>query len=139
MPEARGQARGNSGVYLQGRYEIQVLDSYGPALPPGQKAGADDCGAIYGQTPPRVNATLPPGVWQTYDIWFRAPRLDRRGNVKEPPRFTVIHNGVLIHRDVPVTGTTRASLGDPPQVTGPILLQDHGNPVRDRNIWLVPM
>jgi hypothetical protein len=140
MPEARGQARGNSGVYLHGRYEVQLLDSYGPAVePPGRPLGRDECGAIYGQAAPRVNATLPPGVWQTYDIWFRAPRVGKNGAVTEKPRITVIQNGVKIHDNVAVEGATRASLGDPPAVQGPVLLQDHGNPVRYRNIWLVPM
>lgn len=140
MPQARGQGRGNSGVYMHGLYEIQVLDSYGPALdPPGRPLQNDEAGAIYGQKAPRVNATLPPGTWQTYDIWFRGPRFGPDGAVTRKPRLTVYHNGVLIHHDVPVEGATRASLGSPPQTTGPVLLQDHGNMVRYRNIWIVPM
>ena len=139
MPNQRGQSRGNSGVYLMGRYEIQVLDSYGPAIePPGRKLGKDECGAIYDQTPPRVNATLPPGTWQTYDIWFRAPRFDAQGRVIDKPRFTVIQNGVKIHQNVAVEGATRAGMGAPSTGEGPILLQDHGDPVRYRNIWIVP-
>lgn len=139
LPDKRGQARGNSGVYMQGRFEVQVLDSYGPALAPGAKPGKDDCGAIYGQAAPRVNATLPPGIWQTYDIWFRAPRFDKDGTLREKPRLTVIQNGVKIHDNVAVEGGTRAGLGESDSQQGPILLQDHGNPVRYRNIWLVPM
>ena len=93
-PDARGQNRGNSGVYIQGRYEVQVLDSF------GLKAGRGDCGAIYGIAAPKVNASLPPLRWQTYDIEFRAARLDAQGKVTRPPVITVIHNGVKIHDKV---------------------------------------
>jgi 3-keto-disaccharide hydrolase len=139
MPRARGQGRGNSGVYLHGRYEVQVLDSYGPAIePPGRPLGQDECGAIYSIAAPRVNATLPPGVWQTYDIDFTGPRLSADGSVAQPPRISVVQNGVRIHDNVAVTGPTTAGMGAPSALEGPVLLQDHGNPVRYRNIWLVP-
>lgn len=140
MPDQRGQARGNSGVYNHGRYEVQVLDSWGPAIqPPGRPLKDNECGGIYKVAAPRVNATLPPGTWQTYDITFRAPRLAADGTVTEPPRISVVHNGVQIHDNVTITGPTTAGLGAPSETIGPILLQDHGNPVRYRNIWLVPM
>ncbi len=140
MPDKRGQARGNSGVYLNGRYEVQVLDSYGPAIdPPGRPLGKNECGAIYGVAAPRVNATLPPGTWQTYDITFRGPRLGPDGAVSEPPRLSVVQNGVKIHDNVAVPAPTTAGLGKPSENQGPVMLQDHGNPVRYRNIWLVPL
>jgi len=132
MPDARGQARANSGVYLQGRYEVQVLDSFGIEAPKN-----DDCGAIYEAHPPRVNACAPPETWQTYDITYRAPRYDAEGNRTEPPRVTVYQNGILIHENAAVPGPTRAGLSDNLDQPGPILLQDHGNPVRYRNVWLV--
>lgn len=126
-----GQERGNSGVYLQGRYEIQVLDSYGNKTYPDGQAGA-----FYGRKAPLVNASKPPGEWQMYDIVFRAPKRKADGTM-EAGSFTVFHNGVLIHDQTSVEGkaTTAAEFkegGD----TGPLILQDHGNPVRFRNIWL---
>lgn len=139
MPRARGQERGNSGVYLHGRYEVQVLDSWGPALePPGRPLGKDECGAIYSIAAPRVNATLPPGVWQTYEIDFTGPRLAADGSVAKSPRITVVQNGVRIHDNVTVPAPTTAGMGAPRAMEGPVLLQDHGNPVRYRNIWLIP-
>lgn len=125
------QGRGNSGVYLQGRYEIQVLDSYQNKTYPNGQAGS-----FYGHFAPLVNASRKPGEWQTYDIIFRAPKKDSSGKVLAGS-FTVIHNGVLVQDHVPVQGkaTTAAEFkGDSP--TGPLILQDHGNPVRFRNIWL---
>ena len=133
MPEAKGQARGNSGVYLQGRYEVQVLDSYG--LEPQN----NDCGAIYEVATPRVNACKAPTVWQSYDIDFHAP-VCQDGKKVEPARISVRHNGVPIHEDVEIpVDNTRAGLGGDPCRPGPIHLQDHGNPVQFRNLWLTPM
>lgn len=128
MAEAKGQARGNSGVYLQGKYEVQVLDSFG--LFPLQN---NDCSGIYGIKAPDSNACLPPGVWQTYDITYVAPH-EGKG-----PTITVVHNGVTVHEKVEIPkqfidgGTTAAS-----QVAGFLKLQDHGNPVEYRNIWVEP-
>jgi len=133
MPNAKGQARGNSGVYVQGRYEVQILDSY------GLQSQKNDCGAIYGVAAPLVNACKAPTVWQSYDIHFRSP-ICVNGKKKEPARMTVYHNGIKIHNDVtiPVDNTT-AGLGGDPCTPGPIMLQDHGNPVQFRNIWLLPV
>ncbi len=131
MPTSSGQSRGNSGVYLQERYEIQVLDSFG-------EDGADnECGGIYGFRAPLLNMALPPLVWQTYDVEFRAAQFDDEGNRASPARLTVRHNGVLIHEDVRLDGPT--GLGDPEGPTpGALVLQDHWNPVFYRNIWVVP-
>ncbi len=138
MPKAGGQGRGNSGVYVQGRYEVQVLDSY------GLESKDNDCGGIYTVAAPLTNACKAPTVWQSYDIVFAAP-LCKDGKVSEPGRMTVYHNGVKIHDDVklvkdskPVTNTT-AGLGGDVCKPGPIMLQDHGNLVQFRNLWLVPM
>jgi hypothetical protein len=134
MPKAKGQARGNSGVYVQGRYEVQILDSY------GLKSKKDDCGAIYEVAAPLVNACKAPTVWQSYDIEFHAPVCKGDGKVAEPPRMTVYHNGIKIHDNVKITKkNTRAGLGGEVCKPGPIMLQDHGNPVQFRNIWLLPL
>lgn len=133
MPEAKGQARGNSGVYLQGRYEVQVLDSY------GLKSKDNDCGGIYEVAAPLANACKAPTVWQAYDIDFKAP-VFKNGQKQSPARISVVQNGATIHKDVEITvDNTRAGLGGDPSKPGPIMLQDHGNPVRYRNIWLVPI
>jgi len=129
--EGDGQSRGNSGVYLQGRYEIQVLDSYNNKTYPDGQAGA-----IYGIATPLVNAARKPGEWQTYDILFRAPKKMPDGKV-EPGCFTVFHNGVLVHDHVALQGeSTRAAKFKGATAAGPVLLQDHGNPVRYRNLWI---
>jgi hypothetical protein len=133
LPQAKGQGRGNSGVYVQGRYEVQVLDSY------GLESKKDDCGAIYGVAAPKVNACKAPTVWQSYDIEYHSPKCEN-GKKTDPARMTVHHNGIKIHDDVkiPVDNTT-AGMGGDPCKPGPILLQDHGNPVQFRNIWLLPV
>jgi hypothetical protein len=136
-PEGSGQGRGNSGVFLMGQYEVQVLDSYeNTTYPDGQ------CGALYGRKKPLVNASRPPGEWQTYDITFTRPIFDEAGKVTRKARFTVIHNGILIHDDVELSGATgwagphSAKEYSKHANKGPISLQDHGNPVRFRNIWI---
>jgi hypothetical protein len=128
-----GQGRGNSGVYLAGNFEIQVLDSYNnPTYPDGQAA------AMYGQFPPLVNVSRPPGEWQAYDITFRAPRFSG-DRLESPAVVTVLHNGVLVHHARPFWGPTahrRIDPYTPGTARGPIRLQDHSNPVRYRNIWV---
>ncbi len=132
--EGHGQERGNSGVFLMGKYEVQVLDSYrNDTYPDGQAA------AIYGQYPPLVNACLPPGEWQSFDIFFRRPRFQRDGTLTAPARVTVVHNGILVQDDVQIWGPTMwlQHLPYRPHPDKlPLALQDHGNPVRYRNIWL---
>lgn len=131
MPEARGQGRSNSGCYLQGRYEVQILDSFGLG---GQN---NECGGIYSVRAPDVNMCFPPMTWQTYDIDFTAAKFDANGKKTADARMTVKHNGVVIHKDVAVPkATTAAPVPEGPE-PGPLYLQDHGNPVRFRNIWLV--
>ncbi len=130
MESEAGQARANSGVYLHGRYEVQVLDSYG--LP----VAGNGCGAIYSIAAPIVNASKPPGEWQTYDIVFRAPRYNEVDALIDPPRVTVLHNGIAIHDNLELPRTTPGGTGDFMRTMGPILLQDHGDPVRYRNIWI---
>jgi hypothetical protein len=130
-PGGKGQGRGNSGVYVQGRYEVQVLDSY------GLESKYNDCGAIYEVAAPKVNACKAPTVWQSYEIEFTSPVFEN-GKKREPARMTVYHNGVKIHDDVPIpVDNTRAGMGGDPSAPGPILLQDHGHPVQYRNIWLL--
>lgn len=132
--KGESQGRGNSGVFFFGRYEVQVLDSYdNPTYADGQAA------ALYGQTPPLVNACRKPGEWQTYDIVFRAPRFAADGSLAEPARVTVIHNGVLVHLDQPMFGATAHRSLPGYAKHGPkgrIKLQDHGDPVRFRNLWI---
>ena len=133
MPEAKGQAKGNSGVYLQGRYEIQVLDSYGFEVP-----GKGDCGALYDQFAPLVSACKPAMEWQTYDVVFRAPRMDGEA-VAEHVRITLFHNGRVVHNNIVSPGPTGGALDQQVAEPGPLLLQDHGNLVAYRNIWAVPL
>ncbi len=130
MPDKTGQGRGNSGVYLQGRYEVQILDSY------GLNSKDNDCGGIYKVATPIVNACKAPTIWQAYDIDFRSP-VFRDGKKVEPARISVVQNGVTIHKDVAIPlDNTVSGLGGDPACPGPIMLQDHGNPVQYRNIWL---
>ena len=133
MPDARGQGRGNSGVYLQGRYEVQILDSY------GLKGLDNECGGIYKVGPPRVNMCAPPTQWQTYDITFRAPRFNDSGEKISDAVLTVLHNGVTIHYQVKAPEPTTAAPDRTEAGPGGIYLQDHGNPVQYRNIWLVEL
>jgi hypothetical protein len=134
-PVGDSQDRGNSGVFLDGLYEIQVLDCYNNlTYPDGQTA------AIYGQSPPLVNACRPPGKWQTYDIVFEAPRFDEDKKLKQPARVTVIHNGLLVQNHQAILGPTghrtlAKYTGREPE-RGPVALQDHGNRIRYRNIWI---
>jgi hypothetical protein len=130
MPAARGQGRGNSGVYLQGRYECQVLDSFGLA---GEN---NECGGIYTIAKPRVNMCLPPLVWQTYDIEYTAATYAGGKKVKNAT-VSVRHNGVVIHENVELTKATTAAPVKEGAEAGPLYLQDHGNPVRFRNVWMV--
>ena len=129
-----GQGRGNSGIFLMDRYEIQILDSYDNATYFDGQAGA-----IYKQTPPAANAMRPPGQWNTYDIFWTAPRFDDKGDLVSPAYITAIHNGVLILNHFELKGDT--PFNRPPSyrkhaATGPISIQDHGNPVGFRNIWV---
>jgi len=133
MPDAREQARGNSGVYLQGRYEVQVLDSY------GLKGEDNECGGIYKVAPPRVNMCAPPGQWQSYDITFHAPKFDLAGQKTKDALVSVSHNGVLIHQDLVVPGPTGGAVDDDVREPSGLLLQDHGNLVQYRNIWVMEL
>lgn len=130
MPDARGQGRGNSGIYLQGRYEVQMLDSF--AL-----EGVDnECGGIYKIARPAQNMCFPPLSWQTYDIDFTAAKWNDAGEKTADPTITVRHNGVLIHEDLKIPATTGSAQNKEGPAPGPIFLQNHGNPVRYRNIWV---
>ncbi|MCY2955175.1 MAG: DUF1080 domain-containing protein [Planctomycetota bacterium] len=130
-PKNRGQGRGNSGCYMMGRYETQILDSFG--LPPKD----NECGGIYTVSVPKVPMSFPPLTWQTYDIDFTAPMFDADGKKTRNATLTVKHNGVLIHDRVQVPGPTTAAPYKESPDAGPIYLQNHGNPVRFRNIWVV--
>lgn len=133
-PSGSGQGRGNSGVFLMGRYELQVLDSFeNPTYFDGQ------AGAIYKQTPPMVNAMRKPGDWNTYDVFWTGPKFKEDGSLDSPAYITVVHNGVLVLNHFELLGDT--PFNRPPKYSahppkGPITLQDHGNPVRFRNIWV---
>jgi hypothetical protein len=135
MPDAHGQERGNSGVGLLGRYEIQILDSYGIKEP-----GSGDCGAVYDQVGPLFNACKPPREWQTYDIMFRAPRF-ADGKKTEDARVTVLQNGILVQNNQDITRMTGIQFDQYKEEapSGPIFLQDHGTPIEFRNVWIVPL
>jgi hypothetical protein len=140
MAEAKSQARGNSGVYIQGRYEVQVLDSFeNPTYANGSAA------AVYGQHAPLVNASRPPEQWQTYDMVFHAAECNGEGAVTKPATLTLLHNGVLVQDHVRITKNTPGSEVKTACDAGPILLQDHFHPevkdtlLRFRNIWLRPL
>jgi len=137
MPNAHGQARANSGVYLQGRYEIQILDSVNnPTYANGS------CGALYGQYAPLVNVCRPPKQWQTYDIIFHAPRCRADKTISDPGTVTVLQNGVLVQDHVTIRGRTTSSDDTDPCTDGPLMLQDHKHPdvketfMQFRNIWI---
>ena len=135
--KGNGQGRGNSGVFLMGKYEVQVLDCYGnQTYPDGQTA------ALYGMHPPMVNACLKPGEWQVYDIVYTVPRFEKDGKLIAPGYVTVIQNGVVVQNHADFLGASghrnlATYKAHPP--TGPLKLQDHGNPVRFRNIWVRPL
>lgn len=138
MPEQQGQLRGNSGVYLHAKYEIQILDSYkNPTYAHGSLGG------LYGQAPPLVNAARPPGQWQTYDMILRAPKCDSSGKVIAKAVVTVVLNGVLIHDHIAIDASEKLGAGCDP---GPLMMQDHSGfpnaPVTSmkfRNIWIRPL
>ncbi|HUR28260.1 MAG TPA: ThuA domain-containing protein, partial [Planctomycetota bacterium] len=127
-----GEARGNSGVYLMGRYEVQVLDSF------GNTPGKGDCGAIYGQTAPSMNACKPALAWQTFDIRLKGPRIGADGKKTANARVSVWLNGVLVQDDFELKSATPGGISDQEVAAGPLLLQEHGHAVRYRNIWIVP-
>lgn len=132
--KGEGQERGNSGVFLMERYEVQILDSYD-----NKTYYHGQAGAIYNQYAPLVNASRKPGEWQSYDIIFKAPKFDEQGKVTERARITVLHNGVLIQNNVEIYGNTwhdRAALYIAHGPKASLRLQDHGNPMRFRNIWI---
>lgn len=130
MPDATGQWKGNSGVYIQGCYELQVLDSYG-IEPPRD----NDCGGIYSIQAPRVNACKPALEWQTYDIYLRAAKVEG-DKVVEPAIVTILQNGQVIHNNLILPHHTPGGVYDRVVAEGPLMLQDHGNPVTFRNIWV---
>jgi Domain of Unknown Function (DUF1080) len=129
MPYAGGQGRGNSGMYLGDQYECQILDSFG-------LEGADnECGGIYSNSKPKVNMCLPPLSWQTYDVDFTCAKFDAAGKVTAPAKVTIKHNGVIIHENLELKTTPGGKQSD--QKPGAIFLQDHGDPVRFQNIWII--
>lgn len=131
MPNARGQGRANSGLYIQSRYEMQILDSF------GLEGAINECGALYTQRRPDLNMCLPPLTWQTYDIWFKSPTFDEAGKKVANARITALLNGVPVQNDVNVIAKTGGGSVEGP-LPLPTKLQNHGNPVRFRNIWILP-
>ena len=136
--ESQGQGRGNNGVNIFGRYEIQILDSF-----ENQTYADGGAASIYGQYPPMVNASRPPGQWQTYDIMFEGPRWDEGGKLLKKARVTVLHNGLVVHHGTDLHGATMhrnyGKYDKPHPPHGRIELYEHGNPVRFRNIWIRPL
>jgi len=131
QPKDRGQKRGNSGAYFQGRYEVQMLDSF------GLEGKDNECGGVYSVAAPKVNMCLPPLTWQAYDVDVTSPKYDGDTKVADA-RLTVRHNGVVIHEDIAVPKVTPSGRDGPDKTRGPLYLQNHGNPVRYRTIWFVP-
>ncbi len=132
MPTSEDQKRGNSGVYIQRRYEVQILESF------GQDCVFNGCGALYRQRKPNFNMSLPPLVWQTYDIFFRAARFNDAGDRVTPAQISVIHNGVPVHYQTAIAAKTGAGKPEGPEPL-PLLLQDHSDPIVYRNVWLLPI
>ncbi len=133
MADQSGQGRANSGVYLQGRYEVQVLDSY------GLDSKDDDCGGVYTLAAPCVNAGRPPEEWQSYEILFIAPKFNHKGVKTHNARISVLFNGVWIHHDLEVPQPTGGEIDHNFAEPGPLMLQDHGNYIRFRNVWVRPL
>lgn len=131
MPQARGQGRSNSGCYVLGRYEVQILDSF------GLEGKDNECGGIYKLGAPGVNMCFPPLAWQTYDIDFQAAKYDKDGNKTDKAKITVKHNGVTIHDNREIEGPTPGGTNQDEAIAGPLFLQNHSNPVRFRNIWVI--
>lgn len=131
MPQARGQGRSNSGCYVLGRYEVQILDSF------GLDGKDNECGGIYKVGAPSVNMCFPPLAWQTYDIDFTSAKYDKEGNKTAKARITVKHNGVTVHDDREIDGPTPGGTNQDETAAGPLFLQNHSNPVRFRNIWVI--
>ena len=136
LPDEPIHGHGNSGVYLQGRYEVQIYNSYGV---PREKLALVDCGSIYDVAVPKQNASKPPTVWQSLDVDFFPPKFQGDRKVA-PARMTVVHNGVKIHDNQVINvDNTTAGMGGDPKAPGPIMLQDHGDPVQFRNVWVTKL
>lgn len=133
VPGSEGQWRGNSGVYVQGCYEIQVLESY------GNEAKDNECGGVYSIAAPLTNASTPPETWQTYDIILRAAKLNTDKSIASPAVLTIIHNGQVIHNNFTLPSNTPGGVYDCVVERGPLMLQDHRCPVSFRNIWIQPL